>query len=338
MGRLILREIIGRCVNTAQTGKPPINFLLSSIFLLNSLSYTIHNCKDKITGGAVNDSTMVLQLVRSNNVPFKVIFERSFSYISYKCLQSKAELMVFVFDGDTCIGKCGMHRHAFDISSLVLGRHTECPIRLSANSISLRQLLIILYPSTSQLQYQVVDLNSASGFMVDEETSCRNIWANGASFIRIQQYTIMILPSKIVNWKKTSFEECWRIISHRNYELGERLPSKVAAIYNNPLGNKALNLAELEIEKEPDVPSDATFNTIVSKLPPLWLEKIRETAEPVVELRLGDSLIVALDQVRLQQGVIVGRYDRCGLSLKLEEQFQRVSRMHCMIIHILGRD
>jgi pSer/pThr/pTyr-binding forkhead associated (FHA) protein len=280
-----------------------------------------------------NENTIRFVVSDAPSTSFSDIFHNSFQQIRDKCTQKSAELVMFAFSGSELLDSVAIQRNEHDIQTLIIGRHTECPVRLPDPTISLRHIMLILYPENVDFQYQLLDLNSTSGFSIDAEKNCLNMWANGSAFIRLQKYTFFFIAPKQINWQQTE-DEIWKQITIRNYEWSKqnRFQSPETNNFHNILKAEVLPSSSRE-EKEDK------SNSISILPPPVWLSDsiIRD---PTVALMLKFPKApqkICLNEEQLERGILIGRYERCGVSLGEYELFRSISRVHCLIISILGK-
>ena len=278
-----------------------------------------------------NEDTVVFRLPKHIDIPFSFLFQKHFEKIRTECSETKDDLVVFAFEGSLSIGSQSLSRHSQDIKTTIIGRHSQCPLRLLSPSISLRHAILILYPQQFDFQYQLIDLNSTMGFSLEEEESTYSIWANGAVFFRIQQYSFFIIPPKQFDWKQQK-DNIWQQLSTRNYE------------WSNQKRISQTNYNILKPDPVPEAPSKNTLdlddksNSISIQRPPLWLNEANiDEPSACLEIIFKEGLKrIFFNEEMLERGVLIGRYERCGVSLQACAEFNPVSRVHCLLLYVMG--
>lgn len=277
-----------------------------------------------------NEDTVIFRLPQNIDIPFSFLYQKHFDRIHTECTETKDELVVFAFEGSLSIGSQSLSRHPQEIRSTVIGRHSQCPLRLLSPSISLRHIILILYPKNVDLQYQLIDLNSTSGFSLEEEESTFSIWANGSVFFRIQHYSFFIIAPQKIDWKQSK-DNIWQQLSVRNYEWSNK----------KRISNTNYNILKptpVEAPSPNPFDLDEKSNSISIQRPPLWLND-SNIDEPSARLDIifkEGTKRIFLNEEMLERGVLIGRYERCGISLQACVEFNPVSRVHCLLISILG--
>ncbi len=109
------------------------------------------------------------------------------------------------------------------VSTAVIGRHTKADLRLGKDpALSLRHLVLLLYPRTSGRAWSLVTdcsicaLQSAS--WMSEERDCELWKLNGPAFVRCGRYPFCCFPRlKLVSSWPDDPEEAWKRIPDRLY-------------------------------------------------------------------------------------------------------------------------
>ena len=283
-----------------------------------------------------NDETMIMGAPKYGNTSFSQLIFQSLPYIKKQCAGSKSDLIVFAYEDSFPLQVLNLEQHSHEIKSLILGRHTQCPLRLTDPAVSLRHLVLILYPRNTDFQYQLIDLNSGTGFSVDDK-DCRSMWANGASFIRILQYNLLFIVPDQINWDAVDHEIIEQI-TRRRYEGNAEQRFQPSAVELKPPQHFFTNLENIHNSKEREELEHDITNSISIQLPPVWLDKNTKQL-PVVELDIHfqkKKKRILIGAKQLERGVLVGRYDRCGIFFVSDDEYNPISRVHCLFISIDG--
>ena len=277
-----------------------------------------------------NEDTVVFALPKHIDVPFVLLYQKNFDEIYKDCAHTTDDIRVIAFEGTKKIGSLGLKRHNYEIQTVIMGRHSQCPLRLLCPSISLRHIILILYPKSADFQYQLIDLNSTTGFSIDEEETSFSMWANGAVFIRIRQYSFFILAPQQIDWNESE-PKIWLQLSNRNYEWSNRQR------LSNSSFNISMPIEQDEYQQDMSNIEDKS-NSISIQHPPIWLNEsniLNPYARLDILFKHGTKRIL-LSEEMLERGILIGRYERCGISLDGSTEFNPISRVHCLFITILG--
>ncbi|HYO59228.1 FHA domain-containing protein [Archangium sp.] len=208
--------------------------------------------------------------------------------------------------------------------SLVIGRHTGCGLLLPCDTVSLRHLVAHARsdPPGTELVLWLWDLNTGQHFMTEDGHPNAAVMAQGPLYAAVGQYALLFIPIRGRSgapWPARA-EEAWRALPPRQF-IDRRHPD---AAY--PQRSRHLR------------PDGREYQTDVFRVGPLLSlsgHEERETAWG--ELRLGWDREVErhfISRERLEQGVLLGRYERCGIHLS---GLGSISRVHLLLIR-MGED
>lgn len=208
--------------------------------------------------------------------------------------------------------------------SLVIGRHTGCGLRLPCDTISLRHMVAHAWsdlPDTEPVLW-LWDLNTGQSFMTEDGHPNEAVMAQGPLYAVVGQYALLFIPVRGRSgapWPARA-EEAWRALPPRQF-IDRRHP----------------NTARLHRSRRlrPDGREYQTDITRVGPLLSLSGHEERETAWGELRLmRDGEVERHCISRERLEQGVLLGRYDRCGIRLS---GLDSISRVHLLLVR-LGED
>ncbi len=206
-----------------------------------------------------------------------------------------------------------------DRTTLVMGRHSRCGLRLPAESISLRHLLALVRFEGQSPVTRLWDLNTEQPFLTEDMSTNAAVVAEGPIFVMVGEYSVWFIPSTGVGksgWPDRA-EDAWGALPDRCFidrrAPGVRRPerlieSRAAGIHDEITMITSVRSPLLLGDDEPEI---AWGEVRVASGTSRWRRRI--SAE------------------RLERGVLVGRYDRCGL---LVANDTHVSRVHLLLVRI----
>jgi hypothetical protein len=209
--------------------------------------------------------------------------------------------------------------------SLVIGRHTSCGLRLPCDTLSLRHLVAHARsdPPDTEPVLWLWDLNTGQHFMTEDGRLNAAVMAQGPLYTAVGPYALLFIPIRGhsgASWPARA-EEAWRGLPPRQF-FDRRYP-------------ETAHLQRSRLLR----PDGRRYQTDISRVGPLLTlsgPEERETAWGELRLERGREVerhILSLE--RLEQGVLLGRYERCGI--QLSEGLGSLSRVHLLLVR-LGED
>lgn len=209
--------------------------------------------------------------------------------------------------------------------SLVIGRHTGCGLRLPCDSLSLRHLVAHARsdPPGTAPDVWLWELNTGQYFMTEDGHFNAAVMARGPLYAAVGPYALLFIPIQGHSgapWPARA-EEAWRGLPPRQFfDRHDREAARLP---------RARRLR----------PDGRRYQTDISREGPLLtLSGPEEDETAWGELRLardGEVERHFLSRERLEQGVLLGRYDRCGI--RLSGGLGSLSRVHLLLVR-LGED
>ncbi|HEX5752896.1 MAG TPA: FHA domain-containing protein [Archangium sp.] len=205
--------------------------------------------------------------------------------------------------------------------SLVIGRHTGCGLRLMSGDVSLRHLVLHAQsdaPGTAPV-IRLWDLNTSHPFLTEDGQPNAAVRAQGLLYVSVGEYALLFLPTRgpsEPSWPERA-EQAWRALPSRQF-IDRRSP-----------------VAPRRLARSQDAEARGDHTNIV-RLGPLRL-LIGEHEGPEAawgELRLESENKRERHRVsleRLEQGVLLGRYERCGILLA---GLGQISRVHLLLVQV----
>jgi hypothetical protein len=267
-------------------------------------------------------------------VSFQELFSRVFPELDAMVsgLPGDGVLLVAVFGGRTIEA----HLHvplAFsaaasadgadaDLEFVTLGRHTACDLTLECDeAVSLRHLVVGIRPFRSGVRLRLCDLATGVGMRTEDGLACEALASEGAAFVSVGDYQLLLLPTgrlAPLPWASPAVS-AWAAIPERIYF--DRRTSSRAARYPQPVR----------------LVPPANRRSITTQIldPPTRLRHRRPppgTRGP----RVGTVLLTCsglserydVFAADLEQGLLIGRYDRCAFGAEDD----RLSRVHLLLL------
>ncbi len=212
-------------------------------------------------------------------------------------------------------------------SSLAIGRHTRCRVRLLSEAISLRHVVALALPGERSPVLRLWDLNTGQPFRTEDGEENGAVASEGATYLSIGQFALWFLPCGPGRTWPARGGEAWKALPPRSF-VDRRSPVSP---------DKRMGMRALQRAAERDALEAAERTWVTSYGPPLLLggggEDEPEIAWGTIRLQSGTAKARRnVSAERLEQGILVGRYERCGLSLGQIDI--NVSRVHLLLVRI----
>jgi hypothetical protein len=219
-------------------------------------------------------------------------------------------------------------------NALVIGRHTRADLHLNRDpTVSLRHLAVVVEPLTELglpgrgVTYRVVDLRTGQGFRAEDGALLGAICADGPAFLSAASYAFFFfVTGDPTDWPESA-KDAWAFIPERVYLEERQLAGRPGT---QPCAEDVLSFI-------PDRPI-----TVVRRLPaPGRVDQDRLLARgerPIARVAFAGAnqfIEVPLGQRALEDGVLVGRSDRCDSPGILQDGV--LSRVHLMLFALDGR-
>ncbi|MFY0574071.1 FHA domain-containing protein [Cystobacter fuscus] len=208
--------------------------------------------------------------------------------------------------------------------SLIIGRHTGCGLRLPSDTVSLRQLALYAQSGApgAAPDIRLWDLNTEQLFLTEDGEPNAAVIAQGLLYAAVEEYALLFLPTRgpsTWSWPERA-EEAWEALPPRHF-IDQRAPSS-----DRRRHSRYLRLDGQE------------YHTNVTRLGPLMLLSGHERPEAA----WGSLRLVGAEReeehhislARLEQGVLLGRYERCGVVLA--QECLGLSRVHLLLVRMGG--
>jgi hypothetical protein len=221
-----------------------------------------------------------------------------------------------------------------DRRSLVIGRHTQCALQLPDTTVSLRHIAALVRAEEGKPVLRLWDLNTGLHFTTEDGHQNAAVIASGPVYAAIGSFAIWFMPASgigAVGWPARA-QDAWSALPPRVF-IDRRSASPVLQNARQSRSDRSSDPFPPPSTDGPGREEEHTAITCVA--PPLLL---REDDEPEVawgELRLERGVQRqqrGVSAERLEQGILVGRYERCGLLMSAENS--GISRVHLLLVRI----
>jgi hypothetical protein len=215
--------------------------------------------------------------------------------------------------------------------SLVIGRHTECGLRLKADTIALRQLVAHMEPVSSSAApvIRLWDLHTDHPFHTEDGQPNAAVIATGTLYASVGEYALLFIPTlgpAKTPWPANA-EEAWKALPPREF-IDRRTP-KAASPGHSPRRRPDGRPYETDISRVRELHDRSSISRVG---PLLMLGEDVAPEKALGVLVLERDLKVSkhyLTREHLDQGVLLGRYDRCGIQMA---KLEGISRVHLLLV------
>lgn len=222
-----------------------------------------------------------------------------------------------------------------DVNPVIVGRHTAAEIFLPTDpALSLRHLAVLLHRrrGSAPLGFRVLDLRAPTPFTDEQGRWLQSIEAEGPVMIHCASLAVMLFPTggEAGVWPESA-TRAWRDVPERVYVEGKTLGRERGPVR----GEERWRVDGTR----PSGPS--TGRTLVGTLPgpSMASSRLDVSGEDRGELRLVSNLgraTLRLGAKTLEQGVLLGRYERCDTAGLPLLDVPSLSRVHLLVIELDG--
>lgn len=217
--------------------------------------------------------------------------------------------------------------------SLIIGRHTHCGLHLQEHTIALRHLALHASAETPEAAptIRLWDLNTGQPFRTEDGQPNTAVIAEGPLYAVVGGYALLMVPTRgpaAAPWP-TQAEEAWRSLPPREF-IDRRSPEAARrrrTADRRPDGRDYVtDISRVRAEYD-------DHRTSVSRMSSLmFLGEEAALGDAWCELRVewgqwAAKHLLSLDH--LDRGVLLGRYERCGVNLS---QVPGISRVHLLLV------
>lgn len=214
-----------------------------------------------------------------------------------------------------------------DRTALVIGRHTECGLRLTNAAVALRQMALLARHDGERMAVHLWDLNTEQPFSTEDGATTSALVSDGPVYLSLAEYSLWIIPAQTLAGLPAGAKEAWEALPARHF-LDRRGPNRSLPPQRWPSPQGAAPTC---------VPpgrlvDDITHVTIHAAPLLLHEDEEPEIGWGVLRLASGHQKVRHLVSAeRLERGLLLGRYERCGLTIG---GLDSVSRVHLLVVRI----
>ncbi|MBI4950493.1 MAG: FHA domain-containing protein [Myxococcales bacterium] len=203
--------------------------------------------------------------------------------------------------------------------ALVVGRHSQCGLCLTSETISLRHVAFLVQGSGDRLQIHARDLATGVPFVTEDGQPNAAVVAEGPLYVAVEGYALWLVPVGPALRIAPRADDAFAALPPRAFV--DRRPAELGPAREPPGPPRR--------ERSPGSTSVTSFG------PPLLLGEGDEHEVGWGVLRIDDGKHKERRSVsaeRLERGILLGRYARCGLVLS--SPTNTISRVHALLLRI----
>jgi hypothetical protein len=221
-----------------------------------------------------------------------------------------------------------------DRRSLVIGRHTQCALQLPDTTVSLRHIAALLRAEEGKPVLRLWDLYTGLRFTTEDGQENAAVIASGPVYVSIGSNALWFVPASGIGSAgfPARAEDAWKALPPRVF-IDRRSAATERSSGRKSVPDRSSDPFPPPHEDGPGSEEDRTVITCVA--PPLLLGDDDEPEVAWGELRLergAQRQLRGVSAERLEQGVLVGRYDRCGILMSSDNS--GISRVHLLLVRI----
>jgi len=277
-------------------------------------AYKLREDDDRTRVHPVNDL-----IVRAEPLPAREAFTVAYERLSGLARQVCGPAVLVA-----AVDPVGRVVHAVSIPagrSLTIGRHPRCGLRLPDDIVSLRHLVVHARSMefAAAPAVQLWDLNTSLPFVTEDGQPNAAVLAEGMLYASVGPYALLFIPSRGPS------EPLWPA---RAEEAWSRLPPREFRERHTPNAARLLRPRKLRRSGHDD------YTPVHRGGPLLLLDQDEGPEDAWGELVLygrGMREFHRISSSRLEQGVLLGRYERCGIALSA---VSLLSRVHLILVRM----
>lgn len=213
-----------------------------------------------------------------------------------------------------------------DARALIVGRHSRCGLRVPARDIALRQAALLVVHEGDATVTRVWDLNTGAPFVTEDGQPSAALITSGPCYFSLQGHAFWIVPASVAMTWRGLADEAWAALPRR--VLIDRRPAEAT-----PGRRREALPTEPPSARSRARDAETSYVTLVGA--PLVLGDPEDIEIGWGALRLEHGPRRRLHHVsaeRLERGVLVGRYERCGLAVDHDQR--EISRVHALLVKV----
>jgi hypothetical protein len=240
--------------------------------------------------------------------------------------------------GSLCIAAKPAHAN-----SAIIGRHGMADLFLDGDpALSLRHMAVLVYPlrgwdnpGGGDVRYRVLDLRTRTAFEDEGGRRLEAVAAEGPIFVRCGSYALMFfVTGDLAGWPDDA-EAAWKAVPERVYlhehvaepdrwARNRRAQAAAQSSRHVTGGGAASRITLVQASRGP---SRARVDLLAPE----------EQALGRLQLKNGnDTQALVIGRHAADEGILLGRYDRCDTGGASVFDHQSLSRVHCLVIDMDG--
>ena len=240
--------------------------------------------------------------------------------------------------GSLCVAAKPAHAN-----SAIIGRHGMADLFLEGDrALSLRHMAVLVYPlrgwdnpGGGDVRYRVLDLRTRTAFEDEQGRRLEAVAAEGPIFVRCGGYALMFFVTGDSSAWPDKPDEAWQAVPERVY-LHEHVAepdrwarsrrAQVAARSSKQDGGGG-PISRITLVQASRGPSRARVDLLKPEERPLGRLQLKNGRDV-------QSLVVGRHAA--DEGILLGRYDRCDTGGASVFDHQSLSRVHCLVVDMDG--
>jgi hypothetical protein len=267
-------------------------------------------------------------------VAFETLFHRHYPTIrSLMSTYPEPGLGLVVAGPNDLEGTCWFEALADRANPLILGRHSSAEVFFPGDrALSLRHLALVVHAHRGDgpARFRILDLRTAGGFQDEQGRKLEALECQGPLLIRSASLAIMLFPKSAgkVDWPSDP-AEAWL-----------RVPDRVYFDARSAGRSRDSLVAEWQAAYPPDLVDPGSITLVPSFPGPVFASRdMAGTDPPRGELLITSEagrFSLRLGARAIEQGVLLGRYERCDTAGLPVFNHNGFSRVHLLVIDIDG--
>jgi len=248
--------------------------------------------------------------------------------------QSQAGLGLVAVGPEGLEGLGWVEAMAGEANPLILGRHSSAEVFFPGDAaLSLRHLALVVQArreGRASVRVRLLDLRTASGFQDEQGRRLEALESEGPLMIRCASLGVMLFPTAEgqPEWPEDP-SEAWA-----------RIPERVYVDARSAGGGYEKRSFDWKPAYEPDLVDPGQVTLVPSFPGPIFASRDMAGPEPargeLVITSAGGRASLRLGARAAEQGVLLGRYERCETAGLQVFQDAALSRVHLLVIELEG--
>ena len=222
-----------------------------------------------------------------------------------------------------------------DGRALTLGRHSRCGLRLPSSRAALRQITVLARREGDAMITRAWDLDTGAPFLTEDGQQNAAVIADGPLYFSVHGYAIWLVPSAMAAAWSGGARAVWDSLPGRVF-VDRRPPAEAvrgrSADSPREAPERDLNVARWYAVPRTRIDDEISHVTGVGAALVLGDPDDVEVSWGALRLEhRGRKQRHEVSAERLERGVLIGRYERCGLEIRAEPE---ISRVHALLVKI----